>query len=158
MVVRRIFLTKNRAYVSMHPQRWNGFIMTIEELAKHWNVSLDEAKSISDFMNRTFYMTVGQKHDDKTFYGVIFERFKDGAVRPAFTLSADPNQGFKTEKEVIDALNKVLERIKIPEFRAKNIMGVPQDAFIALKRLGQTSIVATQKNIPVVLKGRGSRS
>ena len=130
--------------------------MMIEELAKHWNISLKEAQSISDFINNTFYMTIGQKHGDESFYGLIYEKFKDGAVRLAFSLSADSNHGFKTEKEAIEALNKAPHRIKIPDGRAK-LMGVPQEAFIALKRIGQPSVVATKKQISPVLLGRGGR-
>ena len=130
--------------------------MMIEELAKHWNISLKEAKSISDFMNNTFYMTIGQKHGDESFYGLIYEKFKDGAVRLAFSLSADSNHGFKTEKEAIEALNRAPHRIKIPDGRAK-LMGVPPDAFIALKRIGQPSILATKKQIFPVIMERGGR-
>ena len=131
-------------------------MMTIEKLAKHWGVSLKEAQSISDFMNNTFYMTTGQKRGDESFYGLIYEKFKDGAVRLAFSLSADSKHGFKTEKEAIEALNKAPHRIKIPDGRAK-LMGVPQDAFIALKRIEQPSILATRKQISPVIMERGGR-
>ncbi len=130
--------------------------MTNEELAKHWNVSLDEAKNISDFMNKTFYMTTGQKAGDRTFYGCIYEKFRDGSIRPVFTLSANSNSGFETEKEAIESLNKVPERIKIPDARAR-LMGVPQDAFIALKRIEQQSTVGQKAKVVCMFRTRDSR-
>ena len=111
--------------------------MTIKELAKHWHVSLKEAKSISDFMNKTFYMCIGQKKGDPTYYGVIYENFRDGAIRIALTLSKSEKKGFDTCEEAIAALNRVPERIRIPDLRAK-LMDVPRDAFIALKRVPRT--------------------
>ena len=131
--------------------------MTFEKLAKHWNVSLKEAKSISDFMNKTFYMATGQKNGDPTFYGFIYEKFRDGSERCAFTLSLDADHGFETEEEAVKALNKAPERIHIPDGRAK-IMGVPQDAFIALNRIYPSSPVATKKQVRSISSGRGARS
>ena len=46
--------------------------MTEEELAKHWNVSLDEVKSISDFMNKNYCIYVGQNKKDELFYGLMY--------------------------------------------------------------------------------------
>jgi len=115
--------------------------MTIKELAKHWNVSFKKAKSISDFMNETFYMCIGQKKGDPTYYGVIYENFRDGATRIAFTLSKSEKKGFDTCEEAIAALNRVPERIRIPDLRAK-LMDVPTDAYIALKKVPH--IVATK--------------
>ena len=37
--------------------------MTDEELAKHWNVSLEKVKSISDFMNSNYALQIGKKKE-----------------------------------------------------------------------------------------------
>ncbi len=45
--------------------------MTNEELAKHWGVSLQEVKNISDFMNTHYYITVGCHKKTKLWHGFV---------------------------------------------------------------------------------------
>ena len=106
--------------------------MTNEELAKRWNVSLQEVESISKFMNDTYYLCVGQNKTDKLFYGLMFEI--DTKQRHRLVIST--KQGFNTSKEAENFMNNSVDAMQMPEGRA-SLMGVPADAYKTLRKLGQ---------------------
>ena len=106
--------------------------MTINELAEHWKVSLSEAESISKFMNETYYLCVGQNKNDKLFYGLMYEIDNKQRCR----LAISTKQGFNTSKEAEDFMNKCADAMQMPDGRAK-LMGVPVDAYKALRKIGQ---------------------
>ena len=106
--------------------------MTNEELARHWNVSLSEVESISKFMNETYYLCVGQSKTDKLFYGLMYEIDNKQRCR----LAISTKQGFETSQEAEKFMNKCADAMQMPEGRAK-LMGVPVDAYKALRKIGQ---------------------
>ena len=115
-------------------------MMTDQELAQHWNVSLSEVKDIADFMNKNFQICVGKNKKDGLFYGLMYRI--DEKHGPMLTLSS--KQGYKTSYEAAKFFNEVFDRIEMPEMKAK-IMGVPADAYKALKKI-DTDINTPKKN------------
>ena len=112
--------------------------MTNEELAEHWGVSLAEAKDISDYMNKNYYLCVGQHKKDKLYYGLMFR--VDEKHGPMLAVSS--KQGYSTPKEAADHLNEVFDTVQLPEMRAK-LMGVPVDAYKALKKIDTSAYTQT---------------
>lgn len=113
--------------------------MTNEELAKHWGVSLEEVKSISDFMNAHYYLTVGRHKETKLWHGLMFEiGDKEGAL-PREVLRT---KGFKSELETIQYWNKTVDDLKMPKIRAEMILNVPQDAYKTLTKIPECIWVA----------------
>ena len=113
--------------------------MTNEELAKHWGVSLDEVKSISDFMNAHYYLTVGRHKDTKLWHGLMYEiTDEEGAL----SREALRTKGFKSELEAIQYWNKMVDDLRIPKVRAEMIMNVPQDAYRTLTKIPECVHVA----------------
>ena len=108
--------------------------MTNEELAKHWGVSLDEVKRISNIMNANFYCGIAQRRSDKLFYGVMYTLHEtpSGSKTPLLLVSS--KIGSQTETEAIQNWNKLLDRMALPKLRAK-ILGVPQDAYKTLIKI-----------------------
>jgi hypothetical protein len=125
--------------------------MTDEELAKHWNVSLNEAKSISDFMNKNYYLCVGKSKKDNLFYGLMYR--VDKKHGPMLVVSS--KQGYKTSKEAAITFNKVFDTLEMPEMKAK-LIGVPVDAYKALKKI-DTSTMTSHEKSHNMCRGRGSR-
>ena len=124
--------------------------MTDEELAKHWNVALEEVKSISEFMNKNYVLTVGKKKDDGLFYGLVFR--EDPKHGPMLAMSS--NQGFETPREAAVFLNNVCDKIEMPETRAK-LLGVPEDAYKALKKIDLSIYEPETKNLNISNKRKG---
>lgn len=124
--------------------------MTDEELAKHWNVSLEEVKSISDFMNNNFVLHVGKKKDNGLYYGLVFR--EDPKHGPMLAMSS--NQGFETPREAAVFLNEVCDRIEMPKLRAK-LMDVPTDAYKALKKIDLSAYAPKTKNLNTVTTNTG---
>ena len=125
--------------------------MTHEELAKHWGVSLQEVKSISDYMNAHYYLTVGQHKETKLWYGLMYEwhELPDGEKMPHLAVSSQ--KGFKTEKEAIQSLNQSCENWQMSLERAQ-LMNVPQDAYKTLIKIPESvhthkcHIISTGRN------------
>lgn len=125
--------------------------MTNEELAQHWNVSLSEVQNISDFMNKNYYLCVGKNKNDGLFYGLMYKiDEKHGPM-----LSVSSKQGYKTAKEAAVMFNEAFDNIEMSEMRAE-LMGVPVDAYKALKKI-DTSSLSTNENNYNLYKGHGSR-
>lgn len=118
--------------------------MTNEELAKHWNVSLEEVKSISEFMNNNYVLKVGRKKDDGLYYGLVYRI--DPKHGPMLSLSS--NKGFETPKKAAVFLNKTCDKIEMPKIRA-NLMGVPADAYKALKKIDLSIYASKTKNLNI---------
>ena len=114
--------------------------MTNEELAEHWGVSLAEAKDISDYMNKNYYLCVGQNKEDKLYYGLMFR--VDEKHGPMLAVSS--KQGYNTAKKAADTLNDLFDTVQMPETKAK-LLGVPVDAYKALKKI-DTSIFTENAN------------
>ena len=124
--------------------------MTNEELAKHWNVSIDEVNRISNLINERYYLCLGQKKSDQLWYGLLYEKVPE--ARPVREipeqiprLVASSVKGYKTENDAVDAINGCMDIIQIPEKRAR-LMGVPQDAFKSLKKLVRTTNKQNERN------------
>lgn len=126
-------------------------MMTDEELAKHWNVSLDEVKSISDFMNNNYFLCVGQNKKDKLFYGLIYRM--DEKHGPMLAVST--KQGYETAKEAADYMNNICDNLEFPEIKAE-LLGVPVDAYKTLKKIDTSDMVAKEKTY-TSFAGRGGR-
>ena len=103
--------------------------MTDEELAKHWNVSLEEVKSISDYMNKTYYLTVGKSKSNGLYYGCLF-KIEDERSR----LVVSSNQGFATADEAAEFMSTKFDNLELPTMKAE-LMGVPVDAYKTLKKI-----------------------
>lgn len=125
--------------------------MTNEELAKHWNVPLSEVESIADYMNKNYYLCVGQKKTDGLFYGLMYR--VDEKHGPMLALSS--KQGYKTPEAAADFFNKTCDRIELPNLKAK-LMGVPVDAYKALRKIDTGTTVTKERN-SVSPIGYGSR-
>jgi len=126
-------------------------MMTNEELAKLWNVSLDEVKRISDYMNKNYYLCVGKSRKDGLFYGLMYRMDEKHGPMLALSLS----QGYETPQKAADVFNKVFDKIEMPELRAK-LMGVPVDAYKTLKKIEIAPATTQNKNYNFCLD-RGSR-
>ncbi len=118
--------------------------MTNEELAAHWKVSLEEAQSISDYMNKTFSMHVGKSKQDGLFYGLIYRI--DERHGPMLTMSS--KQGFDTPKEAADFMNETCDKMEIPAMRAK-LMNVPVDAYKALKKIDTSAFETKSRSLNI---------
>lgn len=125
--------------------------MTDEELAKHWNVSLKEVKSIFDYMNKNYYLCVGKDRKSGLYYGLIYRN--DAKHGPMLAVSS--KQGFRTSQDAADFINGACDTMQMPEERAK-MMDVPADAYKALKRIKTYSQKLNSRN-PNLNIGRGSR-
>ena len=129
--------------------------MNNKELAKHWNCSASEVKSIAKFMNERFYLWIGEK--DGLFYGYMNEKitYEDGSavVRPAISI----NKGFKTPAEAAKALNKICDSLQMPKLRAE-LMEVPVDAYKTLKKIALPRAIATHKKSYPIDTGREARN
>ena len=108
--------------------------MTNEELAKHWNTSLQEVKRISDIMNEAFYCGVSQSKTDHLFYGVMFRWHISPSGNRTPMLAASSKKGFPTEKEAVQNWNNLLDQVELPKLKAE-LMEVPRDAYKALKKI-----------------------
>lgn len=116
--------------------------MTNEELAEHWGVSLAEAKDISDYMNKNYYLCIGQNKEDKLYYGLMYR--VDEKHGPMLAVSS--KQGYDTAKEAADILNDVFDTIQMPETKAK-LLGVPVDAYKALKKIDTSVLTEKEKTL-----------
>lgn len=116
--------------------------MTNEELAAHWNVSLEEAQSISAYMNKMYSMLVGKSKKDGLFYGLIYRM--DEKHGPMLALSS--TQGFDTPKEAAIFMNEICDKMEMTKMRSE-LMNVPIDAYKALKKIDLNAFVAKNKNI-----------
>ena len=125
--------------------------MTEEELAKHWNVSLDEVKSISDFMNKNYCIYVGQNKKDKLFYGLMYRM--DEKHGPMLAVSA--KNGCKTAKEAAVFFNNACDTMEMPKLKAE-LMGVPADAYKTLKKIDTSTMMTEEKTYMPSLE-RGAR-
>lgn len=130
--------------------------MTYEELAKHWNCDLAEVKSISDYMNKYYRLLVAQHKETGLYHGVICEnRYKEDYIIPEVRVST--NQGFETPKQAAELINSYMDRLKLPEVRAK-LMQVPVDAWKALKKIDVSSMeTPVASKVPLCGHGRGDR-
>lgn len=108
--------------------------MTNEELAKHWGVSLQEVKRISNIMNANFYCGIAQRKSDKLFYGVMYTLHESPSGSKTPLLLVSSKIGSQTETEAIQNWNKLLDRMALPKLRAE-ILGVPKDAYKALNKI-----------------------
>ena len=125
--------------------------MTNEELAAHWNVSLAEVKSISDYMNNLFTLHVGKSRKDGLYYGLMYRN--DEKHGPMLAVSS--KQGYKTPREAAEFLNGACDTMEMPNMRAE-LMGVPADAYKTLKKI-DVSVYAPQTQSlgnKMVYKGR----
>lgn len=122
--------------------------MTNEELAKLWNVSLSEVESIADYMNKNFYLCVGKSKSDGLYYGLMYR--VDEKHGPMLALSS--NQGYRTPKMAADVFNKVFDRIELPNVKAE-LMGVPVDAYKALKKIDTKEWDMQEKVLAPVVSG-----
>ena len=114
--------------------------MTDEELAKHWNTSLSEVKSIADYMNKNYYLCVGKSRKDGLFYGLMYRMDE----RHGPMLAVSTQQGFKTAKEAAIKFNKACDVMEMPEMRAK-MMNVPADAYKALEKIDISVYTSKEK-------------
>ena len=109
--------------------------MTHEELAKHWNISLEEVKNISDFMNKNYFLCVGKNKKSGLYHGLIYKvNEKHG---PMLALSS--KQGFINALEASDFINNACDIIEMPDERAK-LMQVPADAYKTLEKIKNTKV------------------
>lgn len=120
--------------------------MTHEELAKHWGVSLEEVKSISDFMNAHYYLTVGRHKETKLWHGLMFELTDEEGALPREVLRT---KGFKSELEAIQYWNKTVDDLKMPKIRAEMLLNVPQDAYKTLNKIPEPVRVATRHIVSI---------
>ncbi|MBR3677054.1 MAG: hypothetical protein IKN71_07985 [Alphaproteobacteria bacterium] len=111
--------------------------MTDEELAKHWNISLEEVKSISEFMNKNYSLHVGKDRKTGLYYGLIYRN--DPKHGPMLAVSS--KQGYRTSRDAADFLNSACDIMQMPEERAK-MMKVPVDAYKVLKKIDFRPTVA----------------
>ena len=123
--------------------------MTNEELAKHWGVPLSEAKDISDYMNKHYYLCIGKNKNDKLYYGLMFR--VDEKHGPMLAISS--KQGYKTPKEAAERLNEVCDTVQLPEMRAK-LMDVPVDAYKALKKIDISKYTQTTNTLTPYMNHR----
>ena len=114
--------------------------MTHEELAKHWGVSLQEVKSISDFMNAHYYLTVGQHRETKLWHGLMFEITDEEGALPREV--ARTKKGFESQLDAVRYWNEQIDGIKMPKIRAEKLLNVPQDAYKALNKIPECVRVA----------------
>ena len=121
--------------------------MTDEELAKHWNVSLAEVKSISDFMNKTYSLQVGKSKKDGLFYGLIYRMDKKHG--PMLAISS--KEGFKTPKAAAEFLNGVCDIMEMTQMRAE-LMNVPADAYKTLKKIDISIFTQKDKNPNIIIR------
>ena len=123
--------------------------MTNEELAQHWKISLDEVKSISDFMNKTYSLHVGKNKKNGLFYGLMYRMDKKHG--PLLTISS--SQGYKTAIEAAVFFNETFDTIQMPEMHAK-MLGVPVDAYKTLKKIDVNSYAIKTNFSNISFKGR----
>ena len=121
--------------------------MTNEELAKHWSVSLEEARRISDFMNTNFYSVLARHKKTGLFYPLMYKMHEapDGEITPHLFLSS--KKGFEKAQDAVQFWNEMLNNHTYKY--AEALWGVPADAFKALKKL--------ELPAPIPHKTRGTR-
>ena len=130
--------------------------MTNEELAKHWGVSLEEVRRISDFMNSHYFLSVAKHKTTGLFHGVMYEmREDDGERLPSLVLSSE--KGFKTKGEAAQYWNDCCDTWKMPKTRAEILLRVPVDAFKALQKIDLPRQFHHKNCVRQPFAGRGSR-
>lgn len=122
--------------------------MTNEELAKHWNVSLEEAEDISKFINKSYSLHVGKSRKDGLFYGLIYRMDKKHGPM----LAVSSKRGYRTSREAVDFINSACDTMQMPEERAE-LLGVPADAYKALKKIDPRTM-ASKTQTPNILTGK----
>ena len=108
--------------------------MTNEELAKHWGVSLEKAQRISDTINQNFHLGIVKVA--KGFQCVMYQmNVSPSGQKRVYEYFRIP-VFCKSTAQAIFVSNTLLDAgfIKLPTMFVE-VMGVPQDAFVALKRL-----------------------
>ena len=126
-------------------------MMTNEELAAHWNVSLEEVQSISDFMNKNYSLHVGKSRKDGLFYGLMYRM--DEKHGPMLAVST--KQGYKTPKEAAEFFNAACDMMQMPDMRAE-LMGVPADAYKTLEKIDVSQYASPTQSLSnkMMYKGR----
>ena len=130
--------------------------MTNEELAKHWNTSVEEVKRISDFMNTHFYLGIARHRETGLFHGVMYTLHESpsGNKTPLLVLSS--NQGFATRIEAIQNWNNSKDSWQMPKMKAQ-LLGVPVDAYKALDKIEAPTVVAHKDKSISPTSERGPR-
>ena len=129
--------------------------MTNEELAKHWNVSLEEVKRISDFMNKNFYFCLAQKKETKLWHGRMYRMHISPSGNRTPHLWCESKQGFKTPREAAQNWNKLSDMI-ISESNPVEL-DVPKDAYKAIRKLELPSVIPHRQHESREFSLRGPR-
>ena len=121
-------LTKTDKYaiIELHPLK--GVQMTNEELAQHWNISLEEVKNISNIINYLYSVELIPEHEASDIWKVVL-RANDG--RRNYILMEE-GRSFSDKKQAIICGTKWAQNIKMTPGQAK-LMGVPEDAYLTLR-------------------------
>ncbi len=102
--------------------------MTNEELAEHWKVSPNDAKNISNIINYLYSVELTSKHKIPSDVWPVVLRANDGKNN---YISMEEGTDFYDKNQAIILGTHWARKIKIPFGQAK-LMGVPEDAFLAI--------------------------
>ena len=102
--------------------------MTNEELAQRWNVSLNDAKNISNIINYLYSVELVSKHKNSSDIWQVVLRANDGKNN---YISMEEGTDFYDKNQAIIIGTHWARQIKIP-FGQARLMGVPEDAFVAI--------------------------
>ena len=103
--------------------------MNLKELAKHWNVSQGEAERISEYVNSRYSAGIVSKTEDFCDGWKVLLYAYDHQNK--YILMEDEGS-FPDKHQAIIHGTRWAQNIKMTPGQAK-IMGVPEDAFLALK-------------------------
>jgi len=126
--------------------------MTNEELAKHWDVSLEEVRRISDYMNHNYYFALAQHKETHLWHGVMYRFHTSPSGNRTPHLWTSSTKGFKTTREAVENWNKLTDDMVCGLNPA--LEGVPVDAYKAIKKLEMPAIVPHKQHAPRVFPAR----
>ena len=129
--------------------------MTNEELAKHWGISLEEVKRISDFMNANYFFALAQNKETKLWHGVMYKMHESPSGNRTPHLWTSSTKGFKTEREAAEDWNKLSDRIA--QKSNPILFGIPVDAYKAIKKLELPTAKSHRTHEPRIFPIRGPR-
>ena len=129
--------------------------MTNEELAKHWGVSLQEVKRISDYMNQNYYFALAQHKETHLWHGVMYKMHTSPSGNRTPHLWVSSTKGFRTEREAVDDWNKRTDTMICKANPA--LENVPVDAFKAIQKLEMPAVIPHRQHEPRIFPTRRVR-
>ena len=121
--------------------------MTPEQLAEHWQVSVQEAEDISRFINRWYELDVVPVVErGKTMWQGRLYAYDP---RNKYTLMESPEKYFSREEAVLKWTDYI-HRYRLSSGQAQQMcshQGVPTDAYLALKPVAGYDRIAREKHL-----------